>query len=409
MEILYLHQYFATPKSNGGTRSYEFAKRLVADGHQVTFVTSSAFLNSKDHSLTPGWNELHIEGILLHVYHLPYSNTDSFIKRISKFIKFSFVSTKKALSIKSDVLFATSTPLTIGIPALIYKKFKKVPMVFEVRDLWPELPIAVGAIKNTLLIKILYAFERYIYRNAEHIVALSPGMKEGVKKQGISDNSITVIPNSCDTALFKDVKSSQKFIDKNLPFLNDRKLIVYAGTFGLINRVDYIADLAKAALDKHPNLCFIAIGSGMHKEDVIAKANSLGVLEKNLYILDPISKEQVKYLYREADLCLSLFGPVEEMWHNSANKLFDALASQTPIAINYGGWQKEFIEKTGCGLVLTNDFDNAVYQINNLLNDQEKYKKAQSACYDLSHNDFSRDKLYQKFKQVLLDVRKSAN
>ena len=282
-------------------------------------------------------------------------------------------------------------------------------MVFEVRDLWPELPIAVGAIKNPLLIKVLYAFEKYIYHNAEHLVALSPGMKQGIEKQGITSQHITVIPNSCDTALFKDVELNQHFIDEHLPFVNERKLIVYAGTFGLINRVDYLVDLAKAALDKHPNLCFVAIGSGMHKSEVIEKANQLGVNNKNLYTLEPIAKEQVKYLYREADLCLSLFGPVEEMWHNSANKLFDALASQTPIAINYGGWQKEFIEKTGCGLVLTNDFDNSVNQINNLLNNQEKYKQAQSACNDLSHNDFSRDKLYQKFKQVLLDVRKSAN
>lgn len=406
MVVLYLHQYFATPKSNGGTRSYEFAKRLVADGHQVIFVTSSAFLDSQEFPLKPGWNELNIEGIFLHVYHLPYSNKDSFIKRIAKFVKFSLVSSSKAMSIKCDVLFATSTPLTIGIPAIIYKKLKKVPMVFEVRDLWPELPIAVGAIKNKLIIKILYSFEKYIYQNSEHVIALSPGMKSGVEKQGVPENSITVIPNSCDISLFKEVKLNQNFIDNNLNFLDGRKLIVYAGTFGLINRVDYIVDLAKAAIEKHPNLCFVAIGNGMQKKDVISKAKYQEVHNKNLYILDPIAKEQVKYLYREADLCLSLFGPVEEMWHNSANKLFDALASQTPIAINYGGWQKEFIEETKCGLVLSNDFDKSIEMISNLLNNTKEYSRAQSACYMLSHNDFSRDKLYQKFKQVLLDAKK---
>ena len=179
LQILYLHQYFATPASNAGTRSYEMAKRFVANGHEVTFITSSAFLSSA-YSLRKGWNLLEINGIKLHVLHLPYSNKDSFVKRIYKFIQFSFSSTLKSLTLAGDVVLATSTPLTIAIPGLIYSKLKKIPLVFEVRDLWPELPVAVGAIKNPFIIKFARWFEKYTYKNSKRLIGSSPGMCDGM-------------------------------------------------------------------------------------------------------------------------------------------------------------------------------------------------------------------------------------
>ncbi|KJY95020.1 glycosyltransferase family 4 protein [Pseudoalteromonas ruthenica] len=403
MHILYLHQYFATPKSNGGTRSYEMARRLVQDGYTVEFVTSSAFLNEV-YEFKRGWNELHIEGIKLHVYHLPYSNTDSFVARILKFLRFSSVSIFKSFSIKTDLVFATSTPLTIGLPALLLKKLKKLPLVFEVRDLWPELPVAVGVIKNPLLIKLLKWFEACIYRNSRRVVALSPGMQAGIVRTGYPESKTTCIPNSCDVSLFNiPNQEGVAYKQQKLSFVGERKLIIYAGTFGLINDVEYIAHLAHAARS-YDDLCFVAIGNGMCKADVIAKAKELGVYENNLYILDPIAKQEVIKLYSAADLSLSLFGPVPEMWNNSANKLFDALASQTPIAINYAGWQKDFIEESGCGLVLNNDLKDSVDKIESFLANSEKYTSAVKACQDLSHGQFSRDNLYEKFKKTIEDA-----
>jgi hypothetical protein len=136
MRVLYLYQYFAVPKSVGGTRSYEMARRLVKAGHKVTMVTSSAFLPD-EWSGKPGWNRHIIEGIDLLVYALPYSNRLSFHKRIWCFFKFSFAALRKVRSISSDVVLATSTPLTIAIPGVYSARRHKIPMVFEVRDLWP--------------------------------------------------------------------------------------------------------------------------------------------------------------------------------------------------------------------------------------------------------------------------------
>jgi len=405
MRVVYLHQYFATPESNAGTRSYEMAKHLVKNGHKVTFVTSSAYL-SKSYKLNKGWNEIDIEGIKLHVLHLEYSNNDSFIKRIVKFLQFSILSTKKVLSIKSDVVFATSTPLTIAIPGLIYSKLKKVPLVFEVRDLWPELPIAVGAIKNKLVIKLAQWLEIYTYKNSKRLIGLSPGMCDGIIKHDIEPNKVTLATNSCDTELFDvEPRIGLKYKESKLLFLRGRKLVVYTGTFGLINKVGYLPFLAKEMKEIDSSICFIAIGDGMEKQAVINTAGKLGVLNDNLFILDSVAKTEIVELLSAADLSLSLFGPVKEMWHNSANKLFDALASQTPIAINYGGWQKNFIEEFECGLVLNpEDFHTSAKQISKFLSDKECYSKAKEQCKNLAYNKFSRDIMANRIESTLLEA-----
>ncbi|MEO2268657.1 glycosyltransferase family 4 protein [Pseudoalteromonas sp. YIC-656] len=404
MHLIYLHQYFATPKCNGGTRSYEMAKRLVAKGHRVTLITSSAFLEQFD-TFEAGWNEREIDGIELHIYHLPYSNNDSFAKRIQKFLSFSWASTRKAMKIGADLVFATSTPLTIAIPALIYKKFKKVPFVFEVRDLWPEVPIAMGVIKNKLLIKALNTFEKWTYKNASQVIALSDDMGKGVAKYGYDTTKIHVIPNSCDTELFSNVPAADTDSDAMLSFLNDRKLILYAGTFGLVNRVDYFAHLAHAAKN-YPELCFVAIGSGMCKPDVIKLAKELDVYKKNFFILDPVSKDKVVHLYQRADLCFSLVGGIQETWKNSANKLFDAMAAGKPIAVNHGGWQAELINQEQCGVVTSDNYQESAKVIFEFLHNAETVRKAKQSSSDLAHKRYSRDLLFAKFEKALLLAEK---
>lgn len=405
MKILYLHQYFATPESNAGTRSYEMAKRFIANGHEVTFVTSSAYLSS-NYRLKKGWNYLEIEGIKLHVLHLPYSNNDSFIKRIWKFLQFSMKSTTKILELKADVLFATSTPLTIAIPSLIYSKIKKVPMVFEVRDLWPELPIAIGAITNPIIISLAKWLEKYTYKNSKRLVGLSPGMCDGIIKQGINSNVVTLATNSCDTDLF-DVSPDvgEVFKNEKLPFLKNRKLVVYTGTFGAINKVGYLVDLAVAMKKIDDNICFVAIGDGMEKNDIIENAKSLSVYNDNLYFLDPVAKTEIVKLLSAADLSISLFGPITEMWHNSANKLFDALASSTPIVINYGGWQKKIIETNQCGLVLNpSEYIGSAKQVSSFLKDEPCYSKAKERCKHLAYNEYSRDIMASRIEKTLLEA-----
>jgi glycosyltransferase involved in cell wall biosynthesis len=407
LKILYLHQYFATPQTNAGTRSYEMARRLVRDGHEVTFVTSSAFLED-NYDLKAGWNELDIKGIKLHVLRLPYSNKDSYSNRIWKFIIFSIRSTIKALVIKADVVFATSTPLTIIIPGVIYSKVKRKPMVFEVRDLWPELPVSVGAIRNPVIIYLAELMEKSAYKTSKKVIALSPGMAQGVIKKGKNPNDVATIPNSCDTELFRvPAEVGELYRKQHMAFSIGKKLVVYAGTFGVINNISYLGYLAKESLDKGYDICFCAIGSGMERPRVETLAKELGVLNVNFFILDPVPKTEIVSVLSAADLALSLFGPIPEMWANSANKMFDALASGTPVAINYQGWQYDLLQQRKMGIFLDmTDFGNAAIELNEFLFDDLRYASAKEQAIALSDNEFSRDKLYQEFQNTIIEATK---
>ena len=143
MRITYLHQYFNTPDMSGGTRSYEMARRLVARGHEVNMVTS---WRTDDGRKKPF--ETVEDGIRVQWLPVPYSNAMSYAQRLVAFGRFVVASTRRAAALPSDIVFATSTPLTIALPAVYAARRQRVPMVFEVRDLWPELPIAMGALRN---------------------------------------------------------------------------------------------------------------------------------------------------------------------------------------------------------------------------------------------------------------------
>ena len=243
MKIIYLHQYFKTPQMNGGTRSFEWAKRLVKSGHEVHMITTQQHKNKKRFIQK-------IEGINVHYFFVPYDNTYSNFKRIIAFIKYIIFSSIYILKINSDLIFATSTPLTIAIPAVLYKKIKKVPMVFEVRDLWPEIPIAIGALKSKIAIWVSKKLELMAYNNSEYIVALSPGMKDGIIKTGISSSKIITIPNSCDLDLFNVSKSYGEIFRKDNKWINGKKIVLYAGTLGYINDLSYLVYIARNAFDK---------------------------------------------------------------------------------------------------------------------------------------------------------------
>ena len=234
MIITYVHQYFSTPEMSGGVRSYEVAKHLVTMGHKVNIITSYRGLSS-----STDWYKTVENGINVHWLPVPYSNYLSFFGRIKAFINFAVKASFKAASFKADVIVATSTPLSVGLPG-VYAAFRQsAPLVFEVRDLWPTVPISMGILKNPFLIWALKKFESFVYSQSEIVIALSPGMKEGVVAKNFSKDKVTVIPNFSDIEIFSINIPKKKKWDFNGP------LLVYTGTFGKVNGLKYLVELAK--------------------------------------------------------------------------------------------------------------------------------------------------------------------
>lgn len=404
MRILYLHQYFATPQSSGGTRSYEFARRLIAKGHQVQFISSPGYLPEEYKKLAKT-TTIDFDGIPVTVIPVAYSNQMSFPRRVSAFLSFAWRASWEAMRHKPDLVFATSTPLTIAIPGILTKLRRRCPMVFEVRDLWPELPIAIGALKNPILRRAASALEWIAYHSARHVVALSPGMAEGVRRRGVKPDRVTVIPNSCDTAVFDVPRERGAPVRQKLGLGDRDPLVVYAGTFGHINGVSYLVDLAAAVGRLDPEVRFLIVGGGAEREQVHARAGELGIVDKNLTLWDSVPKEEMPNVLAAADIVTSVFVPLEPMWNNSANKFFDALSARKPIAINYGGWQKTILEETGAGIALPpDDIEHAAARLVAFARDTARLAKASEASRQLAYERFSRDLMAEKLEHVFKRV-----
>lgn len=341
MNVLYIHQYFVTPSEPGGTRSYWISRELIRRGHQVTMITST----NKNH---PEACETDIDGIRVIYVKNDYSNYMSAPRKIMSFLNFvrkAIQTGKKQNGV--DMVFATSTPLTIGYVALRLKATKMWPYVFEVRDLWPEFPIQIGAIKNPLLIKVLRAFEKRIYKKSEHVVALSPGMKDGVVKAGTPEEKVSMIPNMSKPDKFypheKNLDVAKQFnIDQN------KFNVIHFGSMGRANGLMYIIEAAKCLSDKgDDSVNFIFMGEGATEPEIKAKAEFYGL--HNVKFLGNHKMDVVSEVVNICDASITSFLNLPILQTNSPNKLFDSLSAGKPIIVNSAGWTKDMVEKDDCG------------------------------------------------------------
>jgi glycosyltransferase involved in cell wall biosynthesis len=403
MRIVYLHQYFNTPDMPGATRSYELARRLVQKGHRVDMITS-------DRSDGPGsaspWRISDESGITVHWVRVPYSNVMSFRERLMSFFRFALLAARRASSIDADVIFATSTPLTIALPAIYARKRSRIPMVFEVRDLWPDVPIALGVLKNPLAKWAARKLEKSAYRNSAHIVALAPGMKDEIAKKGYPEPQITVIPNGCDIELFEQCTQAAEKLREEHDWLAKRPLVVYAGALGRINAVDYLVDIAAHVRLLDPEVRFVVVGTGIEADNIERHARKLGILVKNFFMMGQVSKKTAAAWIKTADMTIALVRGPRFIWKDATqNKYFDSLAAATPVASNYDGWQATIASAAGAGVIIDNEnAEAAARRLAELVRDQRWLTHASGAARALANGEYSRDRHADELERVLKSV-----
>lgn len=398
LKVIYLHQYFNTPEMPFGTRSYEMARRMVAAGHEVHMVTSYREADSSYND----WFETEESGIRVYWYPVSYSNHMGFAERVKAFFSFALSARKKAAQLGGDIIFASSTPLTIAIPAVLASRKNKIPMVFEVRDLWPEMPIAVGALKNPFLRFAARKLEHWAYKNSSAVVALSPGMKDGVINAGYSESQVAIIPNSSDIAEFEYNPVAEERFRAEREWLGNRPLLVYAGSFGSTNGVGYLVDVAKELCSLGSDVRILLVGDGAESLDISNRAHDAGVLNKNLFIEKLLPKKEIPALLSAATIASVLFVDIPEMRANSANKFFDALASGTPVLLNYGGWMHDLVSNHNFGLPMWKCSPAEVAsELEEKMHDEEWLEKAGIKARYIAESYFSRDLLAEDLMQVL--------
>lgn len=407
MRVLYLHQYFITRRGYTGTRSYEFARRLVGRGHDVTMMTSGRHA-APEITCPPDrdYVEADVEGIGVLGINAAYNNSMegtrlSGMQRMRQFHHFARLAVRIATGReKPDIVFASHTPLTIGLAGMRIADHFKIPFVFEVRDVWPDALVNCGALRNPLVVWYLRRMAKKIYAAADHIVALSPGMKDGVVAADVDPDKVTVITNGSDMDLFRpDLDGS---CERERLGLGDRFCAIYFGAMGRANGLGYAVDAAAVLKQRgRADIVIVLHGGGAERELLMRKVADLQL--DNVVFSDPVpDKAQVARIVAACDACLTIYASTrrEQSW--SPNKLFDALSAGKPVLCNVPGWLADLIESNDCGRHVDPDHpDRLAESLIQLADDRELCARMGRAGRALAQREFSREVLTDRLERVL--------
>ena len=350
MRLLYFHQHFTTPDGSSGTRSYEFAKALIAKGHQVTMVCGRSDRSGLNlpYDQAKGWFRGDVDGIDVIALPLAYSNSDGVAKRLLTFLRFALKSVGIALRHDCDLVFATSTPLTAAIPGIFARWFRRKPFVFEVRDLWPELPRAMG-MKNPILLGGMWILEGLAYRSSTACIGLAPGIVEGITDRSAPNHPIALVPNGCDLEIFHPRLRSPLAIAGIEP---GDFVAGFTGAHGKANGLDAVLDAA-AELRRRGDIKvkILLVGDGSEKPRLVERAQREGL--DNVVFLPPVPKKQLAGLTASLGCGLMTLDNIPAFYRGtSPNKFFDYVSAGIPVINNYPGWLAGMIDESRCGIAV---------------------------------------------------------
>ncbi len=338
-----------------------------------------------------------VDGIDVIELNLEYANRDAFLKRAFNFFRYAFKTAYISMTESYDVVFATTTPLTVALPAILARWMRKKPFVFEVRDLWPELPKAMGVIRNPLVLGAMSALEWAAYHSAHRCIGLSPGIVKGIEARGIKPQNITMIPNGCDLNIFNSAQSQWR----PEGVLESDLMAVFTGTHGIANGLDSVLAAASILqLKGRQDIKLVLVGQGKLKPELEQLAQEKKL--RNVIFLDPVNKSRLAELMAGADIGMQTLANIPAFYYGtSPNKFFDYIAAGVPVLNNYPGWIADLINEAECGFAVSPDdpeafADALIYASQNR---QELINMGQKAV--TLAESFSRPRLGSEFSEWL--------
>jgi len=351
MHILFLTHYFPPEVNAPASRTYENAKRWVKAGHQVTVIT--CFPNHPKGIIYPGyrnrlyqWDEK--DGIRVLRVKTYLSANQGFLKRIFNYVSFMFSATLLCFLVKGvNIVVSTSPQFFCGLAGYFVSRLKAAPWLLEIRDLWPESIIAVGAIKNRRIIALLESIESFMYRKANGVVALTEAFKRHIGSRGVPSERITVITNGADLSQFNPLPKDNAF--RKQEGLTGKFVASYVGTHGMAHGLETVLKAADL-LRNRDEIVFLLVGDGAERENLIQMKDAMGL--KNVILLPQQKKERMPEIIAASDACMVLLIKQELFKTVIPSKIFEDMAMERPIILGVEGESRAIIEAAGSGLCI---------------------------------------------------------
>jgi len=402
LRILLIHQAFAALGEPGGTRHHEFCRWLAGQGHTVTVVTGRvSYLTGQPVSMQAvPTEETDDAGVRILRCWSYRSYHRSFVHRVLSFLSFMF--TSLVVSLKQgplDVVWGTSPPLMQGATAWAVARLRRAAFVFEVRDLWPEFAIAIGVLRNRLLIRLSLWLEGFLYRRADALVVNSPGFMDHVQRRGAS--RVHLVPNGVDVEMFHPAEQGQAF--RQALRLEGRFVVLYAGAHGISNDLGIVLDAA-ALLRSHPEIAIVLLGDGKEKPELMARAAAEGL--GNVHFVAPLPKREMADALAAADACLAILKPLAAYRTTYPNKVFDYMAAGRPTILAIDGVIRQVVEEAGAGVFVPPGDGGALAEaILRLAKEGEACRRMGLAARRAVEKAFDRRQLAAQLLQAMEDAQ----
>ncbi|RSK30099.1 glycosyltransferase family 4 protein [Hymenobacter metallilatus] len=397
MHIAVFSQYHTNPDCPATSRHYSLLAQM-ARVHRVTLITTTTWEAQR---LTREFPWLP-EGVEMRTAAVPYDNRMGVLRRGVSFGRYAAYALREGLRIaKPDVIWGISTPLTAAWAAAQVARWRRVPWVFEVQDLWPAFPIAMGAVPSRLAQRGLFALEKSLYQSARHILPLSPDMTAYVRDLGIPAEKITTVLNGTDLDLAAAATDEAVAALRRTWQLEGHQVILYAGTFGRANNIPLLLEAAIQLAPQCPRAVWLFMGHGFHAPDLAAAAARYPFIR----VVPPQPRHAVFTWFRLAEVSVAPFLGLPVLDANSPAKFYDSLAVGTPVIVTNPGWTKRFVEQYRCGWYSPADNATALAELlAQLCSASEQLSLAGMHGRQIAQREFDRQQIGQVMLRILEDA-----
>jgi glycosyltransferase involved in cell wall biosynthesis len=404
VKVLYFDPKFATPRRFAPTRAYTFARHLVESGDSVTVVAlDRRYMEPGRGAGRSGglFDREIIDGIEVIWARIPYAQRFSKWKRMASYAGYTLAATAATLRLpRPEVVYASSTPLTVGLNGVGVAKARRVPFVFEIQDVWPDVPIELGFLTGRAEIAAAKRLEKSLYGAARRVVVCSESAADNLREKGIEAGKIVLIPNLADIPLFSSATPQPQYFQSL--GLDGKFVAVYAGAMGKANGVDQLVGAARALRESgEDGVAIVALGNGSERPYLEEEARDL----PNLLVPPPIAREEIAGVILAAGATITLYASYPILETGSPNKFFDGLAAAKPIVVNTDGWLRRLAEENRAGLYTpSGDADALAAALARLAHDPPLAKELGRNGRALAEREFDASLLAGRFRETLEDV-----